>query len=251
MLEPTSSQTVGDESKAVGTFKWGSAGASVTSPSLYNVYMDSFPCSVIAEEPRRNNPVIIFADDVQLRAKSREGLQALLDQAATWVVANDMTRNVAKCSIICMDANQGSPLILAGEMVQEVTEAEYRGVTMTVQGITDHHFLNRMSNAKKRLNQLKSIGLKNTGSHPPTRRRSNSTLARSMTEYQIHLTPCTNTFTIAYQSLENEFFSTVGGFKWRKAQCWRKGFKLQHIAYHRARLRDNLRSRLSREERLS
>ena len=40
----------------------------------------------------------MFADDVRLRSESGEGLQALLDQAATWAVANDMTWNVAKCS---------------------------------------------------------------------------------------------------------------------------------------------------------
>ncbi len=58
-----------------------------------------------------------------------------------------------------------------------------------------------------------------------------------------------NTLTIAYRSLENEFFNAVGGFKWSKAQWRRKACKPQPLAYRRARLRDNLRSRLSREER--
>ena len=49
--------------------------------------------------------------------------------------------------------------------------------------------------------------------------------------------------------LENVFFNAVGGFGWLKAQWWRKAFKLLPVAYRRARLRDNLRSRLSREER--
>ncbi len=64
-----------------------------------------------------------------------------------------------------------------------------------------------------------------------------------MTEYQIHLTPWTNTLAIAYPSLENEFYNAVGGFNWRKA------LKLQSVAYRRARHRDNLRSRRSREKR--
>ncbi len=42
-----------------------------------------------------------------------------------------------------------------------------------------------------------------------------------------------NTLTIAYQSLENEFFNAVGGFKWRRAQWRRKGCKLQAVAYRR------------------
>ena len=40
--------------------------------------MDSFARGVIAKEPSSNNPVIMFADDVQLRTRSRDGLQALL-----------------------------------------------------------------------------------------------------------------------------------------------------------------------------
>ncbi len=162
---------------------------SVTSLPLYNVFMDSIPRRLIAEEPRSDNPVIMYADDVQLRAKSREGLQALLDQAVTWAVANDMTWNVAKCSIICIDPNQGDPLTLAREMVQEDTQAEYLGVTLTVQGIMHHHFLNRISKAKKSLIELKSTGRYNTGFHPSTSRRTHTTLVRSMTEYQVHHTP--------------------------------------------------------------
>ncbi len=58
--------------------------------------------------------------------------------------------------------------------------------------------------------------------------------------------------------LKQRSFRTVGddseavavcGFKWRKAQWWRKAFKLQPVTYRRARLRDNLRSKLSREQR--
>ncbi len=121
---------------------------------------------------------------------------------------------------------------------------------MTVEGITHRHCLNRISKAKKRFNQLKSIGLNNTRFHPPTNRRAYITLERSMTEYQIHRTPWTNTLAITYQSLENEFFNAVVGFKWRRAQWWRKGCKLQPVAYRRARLRDNRRSSLSHEKRL-
>ncbi len=36
---------------------------------------------------------------------------------------------------------------------------------------------------------------------------------------------------------------------WRKAECWRKAFKLQPVKYPRARLRDNLQSRLVSEKR--
>ncbi len=77
-----------------------------------------------AEEPSGNNPVIMFADDAQLRARSKDGLQALLRQAAIWAAAHNMIWNVAKCSIICSDPNEGDPLKLAGEVVREVTQAE-------------------------------------------------------------------------------------------------------------------------------
>ena len=135
ILKPTSFETVRDDSKAVGTFNMRLPQGSDASPSLYNVFMDSFPRSVIAEEPRSTNPVIMFADDIQLRARSKDSLRALLKQAVTWAVANDMTWNVATCLIICADPNEGDPFTLAGEVVREVTHAEYLGLTMTVKRI--------------------------------------------------------------------------------------------------------------------
>ena len=119
---------------------------------------------------------------------------------------------------------------------------------MKLEGITHHRCLNQISRVKKRLNQLRSIGLNNTGFHAPSR-RTYIALVRSIKEYQIHLTPCPNTLAIAYQSSENEFFNAVGVFKWRKDQCWRKAFNLLPAAYRRARLRGILRSRVSHEER--
>ncbi len=145
--------------------------------------------------------------------------------------------------------NESDPRTLGGKIVIEVTQTEYLGATMTVEGITHHNFLDRISKAKKRLYQIKSTGLNNTGFHSPTNRRTYTTLVRSMTEYQIHFTPWTNTLAIAYQSLENEIFNAAGGFKERKAQRWRKAFKLQPVSCRRARLRGNLSSWLSRERR--
>ncbi len=186
--QATSFQTVEDDYKAVGTFNRGVPQGSVTRTSFYNVFMDSFPRGVTVDEPRSNNLLIMFADDIQLRARYREGLQALLNQATNRAVANDMIWNVAKCSIICADPNEGDSLTLAGEVVQEVIQSEYLDVTMAVEVIIHYDCLNRISKAKKRLNQLRLIGLNNTGFHPPTNRRTYITLVRSMTEYQIHLT---------------------------------------------------------------
>ena len=131
----------------------------------------------------------MFADNVQLRARYRDGLQALLSQPATSAVANDITLNVAKCSIICSDPTAGDPLTLAGEVVREVTQAEYLCVTIAVEGITHHHFFSRISKANGRLNQLRSIKRNNSGFRPPTNHRTYITLVHSMTEYQIYLTP--------------------------------------------------------------
>ncbi len=39
-------------------------------------------------------------------------------------------------------------------MVQQVTQAEYLGLTTTVEGITHHHCLNRISKVKRKLNQV-------------------------------------------------------------------------------------------------
>ncbi len=112
-----------------------------------------------------------------------------------------MTWNVAKRSILCSGPNEGDPLTLAVEMVGEVTQAEYLGVSMTFEGIAHHHCLKRISKAKERENQLRSAELNNTGFHPPINSRIYISLVRSMTEFQIHFTPWTNTLEIVHQSL--------------------------------------------------
>ena len=76
-------------------------------PMLFNVFMD-----VLAERIEPNNEgtdnsrIILFADDVQLTAKSRLALQQNLDTAFTWATETEMTWNVGKCSILLPEHGQ-------------------------------------------------------------------------------------------------------------------------------------------------
>ena len=80
------------------------------SPTLFNIFMDALAERI---EPNNvgteNSGIDLFADDVQLTAKSRLALQHNLDTAFTWATETEMTWNVRKCSTI-LPENDQAPL---------------------------------------------------------------------------------------------------------------------------------------------
>ncbi len=68
---------------------------SLTSPSLYNLFMDKF-AERLSEVPRdvADIPVVLLAYDVLLTADSTKGLQKLLEIATNWGEDRQMKWNV-------------------------------------------------------------------------------------------------------------------------------------------------------------
>jgi len=81
-----------------GTFHRGVVQGSSLSPALYNMFMDSFAEAVLNGDMECIIALIMFADDVQLRAKTRQGMQKLLDAAGIWADTHGMTWSIKKCS---------------------------------------------------------------------------------------------------------------------------------------------------------
>jgi len=233
-----------------GTFYRGVVQGSSLSPALYNMFMDSFAEAVLNGDMECIIALIMFADDVQLRAKTRHGMQKLLDAAGIWADTHGMTWSIKKCSIIRAPRDStGMPLKLQGQKIKEVTYAEYLGITMGVDGITHHHLYERIVKAKKRLGQLHNIGLNNHGFDINTNRRLYKTLVRSMTEYQMHLTPISPQVNSIYQAMERQLFKAVTGFQTDRNAWIRKVLQLESIHDRRIKLRDLLQTRLLQCER--
>jgi len=248
-LQAMTFYTVGDETETTGQFERGVAQGSSLSPALYNLFMDTFAEKLLASDPELLFAIIMFADDVQLRSKTRQGLQKLLDAATAWAEENHMTWSITKCLVISEDSNPPAPFKLAGGTLKEVREAEYLGITMNLAGITTTHLLNRLSSAQQRLGQLNRIGMNKKGLNLVVNRRLFISLIRSMTEYQLHLTPAPYQVRSKYRGLEQQFFRTAGGFKETKTAWWRKVFKLPSIDGRRYTLREGLKTRLTDSER--
>ena len=107
------------------------------SPTLFNVFMDVFAERIEpSDRDTENSGIILFADDVQLTAKSRLTLQQNLDTAFTWAIESEMKWNVRKCSTLLPEHDQ-EPLRMGTEPIQTVESETYLGVTITRQGITD------------------------------------------------------------------------------------------------------------------
>lgn len=72
--------TAGDASKTFFSVNKGVAQGSPLSPTLYKIFMDSLAGS-LEKIPRAfsTSPTTIYADEVVVRARSAQGLQALLD----------------------------------------------------------------------------------------------------------------------------------------------------------------------------
>lgn len=112
------------------------------SPTLYNIFMDTFleavnqtPC------PDSDTPAICYADDVLLASRSAEGLQALLDTATKWAQDHFMTWATHKSFII---APENTILSLDAKPLQVVTTTTYLGSSISTLGITDKAILDRI-----------------------------------------------------------------------------------------------------------
>lgn len=243
-LQPTTFYTAGDPEKKEHTLERGVPQGSPLSPALYNLFMDTFPEQLLQCEQEASEPIIMFADDVQLRAKSRRGLQQLLDQAACWAQSMDMTWSIGKCSVIRPSGPPDESLTLNGQSLNEKTEDEYLGISLDAKGVNDTTFLKRVQNAKTRLNELRRVGLNNKGFAPSLNRRLFQTFVRTKVEYQVHITPLSTKAVLDYHRLERKFFEAASGVRSGRLPWWRKVFQIEPLEHRRTKLREGLVNRL-------
>ncbi|PXF39626.1 RNA-directed DNA polymerase from mobile element jockey [Gracilariopsis chorda] len=112
----------------------------VVSPTLYNIFMDPLLSRVCAKYP---DGISCYCDDTAGMAKSIGTLQEILGEVQSWAQANGMCWNADK-SVAMTDA-QG--VTLNGTKLRNVHEAQYLGVTMTRNGVTDGRYLSRITAA--------------------------------------------------------------------------------------------------------
>lgn len=96
---------------------------SVLSPFLFLIYIDQLA--------RFSDKILLFADDIALKAQTTEQAQELLNACQEWSQSHGMTWNLAKCGVVGTDV----PLLLGTECVPRVNQYKYLGVPHNSEGL--------------------------------------------------------------------------------------------------------------------
>lgn len=196
------------------------------STTLFNMYMDSLAEHVIGtadDYQVENGGLIMFADDVKLKAASAAYLQQMLDKSTEWRHLNGMTWSTPKCHVLRPSTGNAPSLKLAGAVPQDTEAVQYLGVTMTSELVIDTSTIKRCKSAHAQLEVLRRMGL----AKPIVTAGRILDLCRAivmpLVEYGLHWTPHTAAVQSQYEKLQGavtrttiEPFSKSCGSKARK-----------------------------------
>lgn len=190
LLSTNPCYTQGDVNKQKENFTTGVPQGDTASPTLFNIFMDTF-LEEMNKTERHNEfpPAICYADDVLLLAKFDGELQTLLDKATTWAKRNSMTWSIKKCTVLRQTHHhQLKTFTLSGKPLQETQQAEYLGITITPTGPGMEKTLERIQSARSRLETFRKYcrGI-------PLRYESKRRIVLEglipLIDYSVHLTP--------------------------------------------------------------
>lgn len=232
-LGPSVIQTKGDESKKKGVVCRGVPQGSPSSPTIFNVYMDTLARTM--EERMSPNgrtegrvhkrqagvlswAITMFADDVKLQANNRETMQQLLDIASQWAVNREMIWAPQKCFVITArpTAYEAEQLTLAGSKIQEVTEETYLGVSINTRGTTDRKTLERVRKASNLARCIRHEGVNVRAMSTKALRNVVDMLVMSTATYGLHLCPKSKEVEKEWDKLELEIGSMAMGIRTEK-----------------------------------
>ena len=192
-LQPQLIRTVGDPTNSWFIVNLGVAQGSPLSPTLFNIFIDVLARALEAV-PRSSSssPATLYADDVILLALNAGGLHGMLDICSNWASKAGMIWNtkIGKSMALFPD-NPGNPesFTLAEKPLSRVYEADYLGVSITSEGISNSKSLSRVQTARERFKTLAKVGLHGRGLSPAWSLRIYKALVRPMFEYMIYMFP--------------------------------------------------------------
>lgn len=167
---------------------------SVLSPILFNVFIDTLPRLL-----RRKHPCyslggckinsLLYADDIELVASSRDTLQNMLDTCELHSINHGYVFSPPKCEVIAPSTERSSILSLYGQEVMQAQTFKYLGVPVTTKGIDVQLMcISGITRAIKTANLLTTVGCNGTGFAPATNRWILTTIVRPQMEYGLGLT---------------------------------------------------------------
>lgn len=170
---------------------------SIISPLLYSLYIDDLTHTLHEQGPtlRVNNGVtrincLLYADDIVLLSDNYSNMNLLLKICERHAIENDYMFNSKKCEVLYKPGrnsdmyDQASALTLHGVGLTVSTRFKYLGIYFNSKGIdNDAQITEATNNAKRKVNQLCSIGANGFGYKLETNMRLYKSFIRSTMEY--------------------------------------------------------------------
>lgn len=190
MVYKTMVSTVGDEDNLVREMERGVPEGSPLSPALFNLFIDLLASEIeTAVDGAFENALNLFADDIILMSPTATWMQRLLSICEAFAEESGLKWGLNKCHALRAAGAPNVTLLLDGSTLSYASSAEYLGVDLDAQGVTDAATLERICRAGARLRQLKAAGVSRPRLGGAQLRRVYGALVRPVWRYAIHLAP--------------------------------------------------------------
>lgn len=220
------------------------------STTLFNMYMDVYAETVLQtteDYEIDGKGLIMFADDVNLQARTPQKLQEMLNDSTEWAKRNGMQWSTHKCYILQPGIRRTPQFKLAEKNIQTAAEVQYLGITMTSAGVVDSTTIRRCLSAQLQLRDLCKLGLSQGAMTALRRLQLCQALVMPLAEYAMHLTPHTEKSCKRYEQLQAAIMKvSIGNISATNECRARKLTRLAPHAYRAASLCDKLKQRLDK-----
>lgn len=156
------------------------------SPTLHNIFMDSFFPYLNCNSPTiSNTPAICYADDVLLASKTTSGMQQMLDQCTTWAQNFNMHWAPNKSCIITN--NTSLEFHLNTHPLQCNNSATYLGTSLAFNGLRDDSIQKRARACIEQLAKWRRVERESLLLTRFTRQIQNSKFLLPAADFSMHL----------------------------------------------------------------
>jgi hypothetical protein len=142
---------------------------SALSPWLFNLIIDTLAASC--------PDLLLFADDIVIKANNAKDAQIALDQCIAWARASEMEFNISKCGVI----GTIQPLFIGKQQIPVVESYKYLGCPFDKNGANWRELINKQFTEQARL--LTSLEDASLAWRPPTRLIIWKTFIKPKTDY--------------------------------------------------------------------
>lgn len=260
-LRPGRIRTKGDASQRTGTVSRGVEQGSPSSPTIFNIYMDTLAerleraMTTFAQhhpQERTEWSMTMFADDVKFQTENRATMQGMLDAASQWASTMGMLWAPSKCSVICAQPNttEVGRLTLGGEKLKEERETVYLGVSIDGRKTTTTKSVERMRQAAQLARCLRQENVNTASMCPKALRNVAQSVLVSVASYGVHLCPMSKETEKEWKVLEEEIGKmTLGVDMSDRLATMRMMLKVPSLCELQRMRRDGLRKRIERNAR--